>query len=436
MASLAFLRRQTTASAGGKRSRSRPRRRRAERFEGFQGEADEALPEPSAQPDSPRDLTSTRLRGNRELERTFDGKRLIRKGDEGRHVRLIQESLIAQGFAFPRAGADGIFGVETKATVKRYQELIQADKPDMKVDGIVGPQTLGELDRRDPTSPASLTGSTKDVRPPEQLGALEGELKPGDPGFRGGCERHFRAVSFDPISESPVGRPKKTDIVVPSKPHSLRFRTEPFFTGTAVEFSPKIRINAPDDATAQKYQVGFAQNLLSTKREAEYGGGGTMRHAVAGVPIRDAISPPSDAIFVAGAPNQTAPGLLEPFSTAQGEVKLAFRDPVADSFPFRLGDVCPSGGQLMTTMTLRDVFRTWVLVRHIKTGCIRPLMHFDWQTNWFARVRVRERADGTLRVRILNTDDRTLAGPTGDGSPPFVQGGNIPKDTVTTVCSP
>jgi peptidoglycan hydrolase-like protein with peptidoglycan-binding domain len=91
-------------------------------------------------------LTATRFIGNAILEEVYDGKRLLRNGDSGVAVRLIQESLIAQGFALPVFGADSKFGSETERAVRAFQVATGAKK----LDGIVGPETMQLLNMHDP----------------------------------------------------------------------------------------------------------------------------------------------------------------------------------------------------------------------------------------------------------------------------------------------
>jgi N-acetylmuramoyl-L-alanine amidase len=64
----------------------------------------------------------------------------VGKGDRGQFVKEIQEDLIAAGFELPRYGADGTFGDETENAVMRFQK-----RYGLKVDGLVGPQTLTKL---------------------------------------------------------------------------------------------------------------------------------------------------------------------------------------------------------------------------------------------------------------------------------------------------
>ena len=91
------------------------------------------------------DLKSPKFAGNGRLERAFDNSPSIRIGESGQAVRLVQEGLVDDGFPMPastKAGElDGAFGRETFTTIKQFQT-----KHDLKVDGIVGRQTLRRLD--------------------------------------------------------------------------------------------------------------------------------------------------------------------------------------------------------------------------------------------------------------------------------------------------
>lgn len=115
------------------------------------------------------DLTAARFAGNNVLEGVYDDERLIRRGSSGLAVRLIQQSLLVQGYALPRFGADGIFGVETENAVRQFQTNHR-----IVVDGIVGPVTMEHLNRHDPgnvpstPTPVSLTYAT--VAPKRNLG--------------------------------------------------------------------------------------------------------------------------------------------------------------------------------------------------------------------------------------------------------------------------
>lgn len=88
------------------------------------------------------DLLSPQLAGDTQLENAYDNIKYVRIGSRGEHVVKIQQGLVDNGLALPQYGTDGIFGLETLSALKNYQ----ADN-NLEPDGIVGPKTIGALDR-------------------------------------------------------------------------------------------------------------------------------------------------------------------------------------------------------------------------------------------------------------------------------------------------
>ena len=112
---------------------------------------------------APKRLTAARLAGVPELEETFsdttDTKDIWDGGGEqppsaGRHVELLQESLLAMGYELPRFGIDGIYGSETTAAATQFQidagHPLPAGHEWEHVLGIAGPNTLAHFDIFDP----------------------------------------------------------------------------------------------------------------------------------------------------------------------------------------------------------------------------------------------------------------------------------------------
>lgn len=75
-------------------------------------------------------------------EELSPGGRLLKNGMSGEDVRQLQEQLIEQGYDLSRYGADGQYGAETEAAVRR----LQADQK-LAVDGIYGEDTHAALTR-------------------------------------------------------------------------------------------------------------------------------------------------------------------------------------------------------------------------------------------------------------------------------------------------
>lgn len=65
---------------------------------------------------------------------------VLRKGSSGNSVKAMQGILIANGYSCGRWGADGDFGADTLAAVRKYQSAKR-----LEVDGIVGQETWGKL---------------------------------------------------------------------------------------------------------------------------------------------------------------------------------------------------------------------------------------------------------------------------------------------------
>lgn len=76
-----------------------------------------------------------------------DNRVLVRQGQKGEPVRLIQQALLAWGCThqnqnlLPKFGADADFGVETESAVRSFQNAMGIAQ-----DGLVGPITLSRLD--------------------------------------------------------------------------------------------------------------------------------------------------------------------------------------------------------------------------------------------------------------------------------------------------
>lgn len=64
----------------------------------------------------------------------------LKKGDKGTMVKAVQTAIIGLGYSLSIYGADGSFGTMTEEVVKRVQK-----DGKLKVDGIVGPDTLSYI---------------------------------------------------------------------------------------------------------------------------------------------------------------------------------------------------------------------------------------------------------------------------------------------------
>ncbi|GAC1343001.1 MAG: hypothetical protein NVSMB27_02480 [Ktedonobacteraceae bacterium] len=99
--------------------------------------------------DTDHHLTSPRFAGDAVLEACYNDQRLLRSGDSDTEaIKKIQQALVDGAFSLPKFGADGVFGAETKAALEDFQRASGLTGRD--VDGIVGPITMGLLDKRFP----------------------------------------------------------------------------------------------------------------------------------------------------------------------------------------------------------------------------------------------------------------------------------------------
>jgi peptidoglycan hydrolase-like protein with peptidoglycan-binding domain len=94
------------------------------------------------------DLSAPWLAGDAVLEAIYDNERLMRSGSRGTAVKKIQQLLFYLGIDFPAHGADGIFGAETETAIKSFQRAnVDEAGTQLVDDGIVGPLTMGALNR-------------------------------------------------------------------------------------------------------------------------------------------------------------------------------------------------------------------------------------------------------------------------------------------------
>jgi peptidoglycan hydrolase-like protein with peptidoglycan-binding domain len=121
---------------------------------------------PLTEADRAANLESPQLAGDEKLENAFDNNPPIHVGATGPHVQKVQQALIDVGLSLPRstkngtAPPDGVFGTETLQMIKglQFRQGIQRD-------GVIGRQTLGELDslltgNHVPGTPATTSATT------------------------------------------------------------------------------------------------------------------------------------------------------------------------------------------------------------------------------------------------------------------------------------
>ncbi|WP_292390302.1 peptidoglycan-binding protein [Methanosarcina sp. UBA5] len=147
------------------------------------------------------DLRSPRFAGDEVLEACNDKERILQRGDSGSAVKKVQQALIILGFPVPGVGANGIFGDETELAVRSYQE-----SRGLKVDGVVGSETIGSLDNEFFTGVPEPSVSPT-IEP--QLSEVSTPLYPESP------VRSPRASPLGPVGAPPVKVPRAPRVEAP-----------------------------------------------------------------------------------------------------------------------------------------------------------------------------------------------------------------------------
>lgn len=363
------------------------------------------------------DLASPRFALNQTLEAVFDNEVALRKGARGEPVRLIQDALLAMGYALPRSVStthagrgDGAYEDETKAAIEQFQR----DAGAASVDGVVGPETMGLLDTHDVARPGG--------RPP----AITGPVAP--PVAATDCDGHFSGATFALGNQTASGVTNSATIQITQ----IGGRDFLSMRGNApINYDPEITITAPSNAAAANFRVGFVQNLLTSHRVATYSGGSTVSTVVPTLPIKDGDPNNYHPIFVTN-PQAT---IVEDFATTGQQIVLNWPDVPADGKFINLLDngTCAGAGhaaQTMTVMSMLDTFRIWVVVQHRPSGCVRSLHHVDWHLDWLAMV-----TGGVTPAVVPVTNVSIVTQPNGNGGPRFIQGGQVPGAIAAEQCT-
>lgn len=108
------------------------------------------------------------------------GDRILRNGDSGQDVRVLQESLISLGYDCGRWGPDGDFGDATEIALKSFQLT-----HDLDPDGVFGPLTCEALEKamreesEDPLRVEIVGGRCNVREAPNLQGRIMGAVTPG-----------------------------------------------------------------------------------------------------------------------------------------------------------------------------------------------------------------------------------------------------------------
>lgn len=125
-----------------------------------------------------QDLKSDRLKSDSRLQKAFDNDPSMKIQETSEGVKTLQRALKDLGYLMPisfrkTGDADGIFGDETRSTVKHFQS-----DNDLDVDGVAGRETLGGLDRLYNRTPGGGPGTQAEPRSAPDIIDLK-TLRPG-----------------------------------------------------------------------------------------------------------------------------------------------------------------------------------------------------------------------------------------------------------------
>ena len=176
------------------------------------------------------DLKSSRFAGDEVLEACYDNERVLRRGDSGPAVEKIQQALIFLGFPVPKVGASGIFGDETELAVRSYQEA-----RGLKVDGIAGPDTIGNLDSEFYTGP---TEHRVTPAPEPQVSKVKTPLEPESP--------------VRPAHASPLGPVRAPEVPRVRAPEVPRVRAPPVPVPETPELATKVTRRSRPSRVSQR----------------------------------------------------------------------------------------------------------------------------------------------------------------------------------------
>lgn len=223
------------------------------------------------------DLKSQRFAGDEVLAACFDNERVLRRGESGPAVKKIQEALIALGFPVPNVGTNGVFGDETELAVRSYQE-----SRGLRVDGVVGPETIRSLDNEfyyGPSEP-SISGAPEphvsEVRTPLEP---ESPVQPAKAHWneppRAPKVPHVRAPEVTGIHAPPVPKPEVPTLA--SEPHQREHRENL----TSRPLTPSTTVSS--NQTNSQGRILIAEGTWRGDRYLEVEAGNSIKFEIIGL---------------------------------------------------------------------------------------------------------------------------------------------------------
>jgi len=336
-----------------------------------------------------QDLSSERYAGNARLERAFDNDPPLGIGESGEAVRRVQEGLVEDGFLMPRSTRadgtlDGEFGSETHASVRAFQA-----RHGLSVDGRVGRETLGQLDR---------LASGPQTQPPGKLPACpDGGEAAG--AFASPAGTVPLAFAIPGLTCQLRTSKDKLDL---ARVRNVKLQVFPQNVNRGWAATGKVYANGeifaearadllPGPSKASQYAFGFVQVCrpfdvvrATYRRLGAAAGTGNDLDWTATMRIREGkkgaggnvVRPPLPALDV---------GQGETFSVA---TPASFKDIKKGSRPKPVETVTPKKGKV-PVLTFRDRPQQTFLDRKLKHDQVFQITAFSWKSEFFLAYVVR-----------------------------------------------
>ena len=244
------------------------------------------------------------------------------------------------------------------------------------------------------------------------------------------CSDEFSDVSFTLRDQVAEGYKDNADLLVNNATNPAEARLE-LTIRNPVKYTPKVTINTNgDENKAKEFEVGFSQTVEDFKIDIEYKSGVRKLIRVNPLPIKDGDRGQNyDELFVV---KPEVEHIAEVFKSDGHEVELIQVDTPRAIAAFHLNRDQAYTGQFpdstLKKMVLVGSLRTWVVIRHKPSGCIKKLHHIDWAINLQAKL---DEKNGQIVGSAKG--DLVVSVPNGDGSPPLIRGGPVPRQSFTTI---
>ena len=213
---------------------------------------------------------------------------------------------------------------------------------------------MGLFDQHDTTL---LTG----VGPPASTGRDPARCRP----LPRTCDFPFTGVTFALANAAGTGVTPAANIRIVGIGGGVDVLQLAALPAGHANYNPDVTINAPSDAKAQEFQVGFASNVLTETLVYTYSNGSTLRRTTSPTPIKDGRNLRAACLHPVYVEQPTA-NILENFAAAGDTRHLNWPDVPSDQAAVRTTDnpECVAAGVGAGTMThalFQDTFRTWVV---------------------------------------------------------------------------